>query len=337
MAYAFKTNLANKKNYGSKRSTSTIKYIVIHYTANDGDTDENNAKYFKNNVVEASAHYFVDDDSVTQSVPDNYVAWSVGGKKYSDCDKTGGGKYYKKITNTNSLSIEICDDIKNGVVYPSAKTIANTIELTKKKMKEYNIPKENVVRHFDVTGKKCPAYWCGSASNDAKWKSEFWNKISTDAINKTTAIASNKKVSSKPDVIYQVYADGKWWSEIINYNESNSNGYAGVLGKEISGIRVRLSNGKTVTIRSHVLGDSKAKWLSAISKWDNTSKGYSGYKGKATDCISMKASGHTLKYRVHVKGGNWLGWIEKMDLNDYHNGLAGTYGKAIDAVQIVVK
>lgn len=50
---------ANPKNYGGKRSLSSIKYIVIHYTVNDGDTDEANAKYFHNNVVKASAHYFV--------------------------------------------------------------------------------------------------------------------------------------------------------------------------------------------------------------------------------------------------------------------------------------
>ena len=77
MAYTTKKNLANRKNYGDERATSKIKYIVLHYTANDGDTDEANAKYFKNNVVKASAHYFVDSNSVTQSVPDNYTAWSV--------------------------------------------------------------------------------------------------------------------------------------------------------------------------------------------------------------------------------------------------------------------
>ena len=50
MGYTLKTNIANKNNYGSKRATSKIKYLVVHYTANDGDTDEANAKYFKNNA-----------------------------------------------------------------------------------------------------------------------------------------------------------------------------------------------------------------------------------------------------------------------------------------------
>lgn len=158
-----KTTLANRKNYGSARATSTIKYIVIHYTGNDGDTDENNGKYFKNNVVEASAHYFVDDDSITQSVPDNHVAWHCGAKTYK----------HKLCRNANSIGIEICDDIKNGTIYPSQKTIANALELVEHLMQKYSIPKENVIRHYDVTGKHCPAYWI----DNNLWKSEFWNKI----------------------------------------------------------------------------------------------------------------------------------------------------------------
>jgi hypothetical protein len=39
--------LAHKSNYGYARNTSIIKYIVIHYTGNDGDNDTNNAKYFQ--------------------------------------------------------------------------------------------------------------------------------------------------------------------------------------------------------------------------------------------------------------------------------------------------
>ena len=88
MGYTLKKVIANIKNFASKRLLSKIKYIVIHYTANDGDTDESNAKYFKNNVVKSSAHYFVDDDSVTQSVEDNRVAWHCGGSRYSNYKKT---------------------------------------------------------------------------------------------------------------------------------------------------------------------------------------------------------------------------------------------------------
>ena len=172
-----KTILANAKNFGKTRSLSTIKYIVIHYTSNDGDTDTNNGKYFRDYVVKASAHYFVDSDSITQSVKDNVIAYSVGGNKYASCAQTGGGKYYGKCTNSNSISIELCDDVKNGVVYPSDKTIENALELTRHLMKKYNVPKERVIRHFDVTGKLCPAYWCGTDAKNKLWLTEFWNKL----------------------------------------------------------------------------------------------------------------------------------------------------------------
>ena len=167
-----KTKLAARANYGNKRLPSTIKYIVVHYTANDGDSDEGNSNYFANNIVSASAHYFVDGDSVTQSVPDNYVAYSVGGSKYSDCNKSGGGKFYGLCTNTNSISIELCDEIKNGKSDFSAKTIKNAIELIKMLMNRYSVDLNHIVRHFDVTGKKCPLPFVDSQ----KWQ-EFKEKI----------------------------------------------------------------------------------------------------------------------------------------------------------------
>lgn len=151
-----KTNLAHRSNYGNKRSTSSIKYIVVHYTANDGDSDENNGKYFNGANRHASAHIFVDDDSCTQSVPDDYVAWSVGGKKYSN---TNGAKFYGKATNSNTLNIEMCDTVRNGKYEATEKTQENTITIIKEKMRQYNIPIDRVIRHYDVTGKLCPAYF----------------------------------------------------------------------------------------------------------------------------------------------------------------------------------
>lgn len=43
---------ASKSNYGGTRKLSAIKYIVIHYTANDGDTALSNAKYFARKIEE---------------------------------------------------------------------------------------------------------------------------------------------------------------------------------------------------------------------------------------------------------------------------------------------
>lgn len=55
-----------------------IKYIVIHYTANNGDTALANTNYFKS-YRGASAHYFVDENNIYQSIEDKNIAWHCGG------------------------------------------------------------------------------------------------------------------------------------------------------------------------------------------------------------------------------------------------------------------
>lgn len=167
MAYKLKTDLAHRSNYGAKRATSAIKYIVWHFTANDGDTDEANGKYFGTLLPKnkkASAHFFIDDDSVTISVPETYAAYAVGGSRYSNYKKTGGASLYKIATNANTINMELCDTIKNGKHDVSERTLENAIELTRSLMKKYNIPISRVIRHFDVTGKSCPAYYVDNAA-----------------------------------------------------------------------------------------------------------------------------------------------------------------------------
>ena len=63
---------------------------------------------------------------------------------------------------SNSLSIEMCDTKKDGTIKATEATMANTAELCKKLMKKYNIKADHVIRHFDVNGKHCPAYFMNS-------------------------------------------------------------------------------------------------------------------------------------------------------------------------------
>lgn len=168
MSYVFHTLTAKSISYGRTRSASSIKYIVLHYTGNKTDTAKGNASYFSpsgSNTRAAGAHYFVDDTTVYQSIPDTRVAWSVGGSKYSDCSKTGGGKMYGIITNSNSISIEMCS--KNGKITDT--TVANAVALTKVLMKKYGIPASRVYRHFDVNGKPCPGWTGWIAGNVTLW------------------------------------------------------------------------------------------------------------------------------------------------------------------------
>lgn len=169
--------MAARGNHGGTRRAEEIRYLIYHYTGNDGDTAANNANYFKNNVVEASAHYFVDDDSVTQSVPDLTIAYAVGGDKWADCAQTGGGSMYGIIKNRNSISIEMCDTKRDGTLMATEETQARAIELGRALMDKYHIPMEHVYRHFDVTGKHCPAYFMDAA----KW-AEFKKRLEVDTV-----------------------------------------------------------------------------------------------------------------------------------------------------------
>ena len=136
----------NRANYGGKRRQT--KYLVFHYTAGDGDTAENNGTYFARETVGASAHWFVDEDTAVLSVPEEYIAWHCGAGTYLHPD----------CRNSNSVAIELCSRRdERGAYYIPERTLKNGKELGRKLMQKYGIPMENVLRHYDVTGKKCPA------------------------------------------------------------------------------------------------------------------------------------------------------------------------------------
>lgn len=132
------------RNY-NRANNRSIKYIVIHYTGNNGDTAKGNTNYFKSEYRCASAHYFVDENSIWQCVEDKNIAWHCGAKKY----------IHQYCRNQNSIGIEMCSR-KDFNYYFKGETIKNTIELVKYLMQKYNIPIENIIRHYDVTGKVCP-------------------------------------------------------------------------------------------------------------------------------------------------------------------------------------
>jgi len=147
----------NRSNYKAGR-TGSIKYIVIHYTANNGDTAKGNASYFANNDIGASAHYFVDEEEIWQSVKDSDTAWHCGAKTYK----------HSYCRNPNSLGVEMCSR-KDGTgrYYFKAETVTNTVQLVKTLMAKYSIPNANVIRHYDVTGKNCPAPF---VEDEAAWQ-----------------------------------------------------------------------------------------------------------------------------------------------------------------------
>lgn len=142
-------------SYGAKRRLTSVYYIVIHYTAGNGDTAERCGKYFATvNDRAAGAHFFVDQNgNVVKSIDMSRTAYSVGGARYNDYKKTGGAKYYKRCTNANSISIELCDNLKKDPSNAQKRAVSELIKYIRKHCPNAH----TVIRHFDVTGKNCPA------------------------------------------------------------------------------------------------------------------------------------------------------------------------------------
>lgn len=142
---------------------TSIQYLTIHYVGAVSSA-KNNCVYFYSTYRGASAHYFVDDNSIWQCVQDKDVAWHCG-----------ANYYYNGCRNTNSIGIEMCCYSNNGTLDMSDATINNTLELAAYICKKYNIPIDRVVRHYDVTHKNCPAPF---VSNPSRWE-DFKNRLNS--------------------------------------------------------------------------------------------------------------------------------------------------------------
>ncbi len=144
-------------NYRAGR-TQPVRYIVMHYTANNGDTARNNCDYYHRvGGLQASAHYFCDEYGAMQSVLECDTAWHCGARAY----------WHPECRNANSIGIEMCSRKRaDGSYYILPETVANAATLAKGIMQRYGIDTEHVVRHYDVTGKRCPMPW---VDDPAQW------------------------------------------------------------------------------------------------------------------------------------------------------------------------
>ncbi len=162
------TAMSNKKN----------EYIVVHYVG-AVSTAKNNVDYYAREKLQASANYFVDETSIWQSVEDYDRAWHCGG----GLQGTGSHAFHGICTNSNSIGIEMCvKKTAAGAWYFEEATVNNTIELIRYLMEKYGIPIERVIRHYDVTGKICPAPYVDEAAW-AGFKSKIINELEDEEMN----------------------------------------------------------------------------------------------------------------------------------------------------------
>ncbi len=184
-------NLITNKRKRPYRKLKALKSIIIHWTANTnrGANALANRNYFQNDhldakgnlVPPASAHYNVDDNFIIQCVPDDEVGYHVGAKwaNYKKEAKRLMGLKESDPANGDSpnnytVGIEMCvnSDANPDIVWK------NTVELTRYLMKKYSVGIENILRHYDITGKECPRFMVGAEEHNwIKFKNELLGSV----------------------------------------------------------------------------------------------------------------------------------------------------------------
>lgn len=150
---------AHSSNY-TNSSSRTVSHIVIHYTGNKEDGALANSKYFQTASRKASAHFFVDNTAIYQSVELRDSAWSIG------CSQG----YKTSARNTNTINIEMCCTAGNYTV--SQQTQINSAYLCAEMCKLVGITANTVdtyvLRHYDCvkSNKQCPKQY---VTNPAQW------------------------------------------------------------------------------------------------------------------------------------------------------------------------
>lgn len=186
MSIPFKA--CNPSNYRKGREFP-IHWITLHFTANNGDTAQNNADFFaRESGLRASAHYFVDPNGVVQSVKDSDTAWH--------CGRERGGSYYNDCRNANSIGIEMCSVIRNGVYVIPEETMKRAAKLTRELMAKYHIPVSRVCRHYDVTHKQCPEPWVRNPKLWEKFKTMLVEKEVEDMTEAQTRSIAKQEIAN---------------------------------------------------------------------------------------------------------------------------------------------
>lgn len=141
-----------------------IEYIVVHYVGNANTSATANRNYFNNlaktHSTSASSHYIIGlNGEIIRCIPDDEVAFHSG--SYS--------------MNRKSIGIEDCHPDWNGKFTDD--TYNALVELCADLCKKYGISINNVIRHYDVTGKSCPKYYVEHQDEWNKLKQDIYNKI----------------------------------------------------------------------------------------------------------------------------------------------------------------
>lgn len=177
-----------------------IQKIVVHWVGNANTSAIANRNYFNNlattHKTSASSHYIIGlNGEIIRCIPDNEVAFHSGSYSMNrksigieDCHPDWGGKFNN--ATYNSL-VELCADL----------------------CKKYSLGINDIIRHYDVTGKDCPHYY---VQNPVEWI-DFKNKVAEKIGENTTSNA--EPIYEGSDEPVRKYKNGST-KEII-YSDTN--------------------------------------------------------------------------------------------------------------------
>lgn len=150
-----------------QKELKSVKGIVIHYTANPGSSAKENRNYFENlknkKSKYASSHFVVGlDGEIVQCIPLDEIA------------------YASNERNDDTISIEVCHKDSSGKF--NEDTYDTLVHLVAWLCDEYGLEKEDIIRHYDVTGKLCPKYFVEHKKEWNKFKNNVFNYIESQKV-----------------------------------------------------------------------------------------------------------------------------------------------------------
>lgn len=150
-----------------QKELKNVNGIVIHYTANPGSSAEANRNYFENLKNKknkyASSHFVVGlDGEIVQCIPLDEIAYASNNR------------------NDDTISIECCHEDEDGKF--NEETYESLVHLVAWLCDEYGLEKEDIIRHYDVTGKLCPKYFVEHKKAWNKFKSDVFDYIESQRV-----------------------------------------------------------------------------------------------------------------------------------------------------------
>lgn len=309
-------------NEGDSRKTIG-KIIVLHETATPDAPAVNIATFEKrewsNN--ETYVHLAVDDKGAYQIGEFGYVAWGAG-----------------NVNIYAPVQIELCNFTdKNRAIAAYRNLIALARDIANQFSVNKTLDDGNKTNGFKThdwcrinyggTDHTAPyAYLASLGISKAQFAADLANGVGgTVAVAPSQPAAKPQTATAK--AIYALHVlGGQWLDNVVNKNDRDSNGFAGVPNHQHDLLTLQLSTGGRY--RVHTREDGWLPWVYKGNKAD-TVNGCAGVLGHAIDGVQIEANGRNAYYRSQtIKRVGWLAIVT--NLNDY----AGWYGEPIDRLQV---